>query len=147
MKYSILILLSFAVTSLTFSQQLAEEWNARYNGTANSIDMTSGLAVDNQGNVFVTGYGYNTGTSRDYITVKYNADGSAAWVRTYNGEVNGGDYSLALAIDGQSNVYVTGRSDRGAPVLSDITTIKYNSDGDVQWIAYYNGPANGIDEA
>lgn len=147
MKYLITLLLCFAVTSLTFSQLLTEQWAARYNGTANNIDITSGLAVDNQGGVVVTGFGYNTGTGRDYITVKYNPDGSTAWVKTYNGEANGGDYSFALAIDNQNSVYVTGRSDRGGPTFSDITTIKYNSNGVVQWIAFYNGPANLLDEA
>lgn len=148
MKYFITLLLCFAVTSLTYSQLLTEQWAARYNGTANNIDMTTGLAVDNQGGVVVTGFGYNTGTGRDYITVKYNPDGTTAWVKTYNGETNGGDYSLALALDGQNNVYVTGRSDRGGPTFSDITTIKYNPNGVVQWVAYYNNSsANLLDEA
>ena len=34
-----------------------------------------------------------------------------------------------------------------APTLSDYTTIKYSSDGTQEWVAYYNGPANGVDEA
>lgn len=126
--------------------QIIEEWNSRYNGTLSSADLSVSAVVDNSGNLIVTGYGFNSGTGRDFITVKYNSAGTVQWVRTYNGTVSGGDYSFAAAVDASDNVYVTGRSDRGSPTLSDITTVKYNPAGVLQWAVHYNGPGNGLDE-
>jgi uncharacterized delta-60 repeat protein len=147
MKNSISILLSLLLISLSFSQDLTQQWVARYNGTANSVDWASGLVLDNTGNVYVTGYGNYTGRGKDYTTVKYGPDGNQIWMKTYNGEVNGGDYSFAIAVDNQNNIYVTGRSDRGVPTYSDITTIKYNSSGTQLWVAHYDAGFNGLDEA
>ena len=58
---------------------------------------------------------------------------------------SGGEASHAIALDGAGNVYVTGRWPNGYP---DYGTIKYNSAGQQQWVARYNGPpGNGPDVA
>ncbi len=69
-----------------------------------------------------------------------------AWVRRYNGPVNGDDYANAIAVDGSGNVYVTGNS-LGSGTGMDYATIKYYSNGDTAWVRRYNGQANGPDEA
>lgn len=147
MKISISILFMLLLTSLSPSQDLTQQWAVRFNGTANTIDWAQDMVLDNSGNAYVTGFGNNTGTGKDYVTVKYNPQGIPLWVKTYNGEENGGDYSFAIALDGQNNVYVTGRSDRGGTTYSDITTIKYNSEGVQQWVTHYDAGFNGLDEA
>ena len=50
---------------------IEELWVARYDGPANRVDCATGLAVDGSGNVYVTGVSTGSGTSRDYVTVKY----------------------------------------------------------------------------
>jgi Beta-propeller repeat len=57
------------------------------------------------------------------------------------------DYANAIAIDRSSNVYVTGFSDGGPGVGPDYATVKYDSSGQEQWVARYNGPANDDDES
>jgi hypothetical protein len=52
-----------------------ELWVARYNGPANSSDSPLGplaIALDNIGNVYVTGESYGSGTDYDYATIKYS---------------------------------------------------------------------------
>ena len=99
-------------------------------------------AVDSQGNVIVTGY--RTAASDDFQTVKFNADGSGiAWRATYD-RTGGIDQALAVAVDSNDDVIVTGYSWNGQN--SDVNTIKYNgATGAVIWQKAYNGAANGQD--
>jgi len=120
-------------------------WVKLYNGPGNHGDGASALALDGQGNVYVTGGSSGSGTSLDYATIKYNSAGDTLWVRRYNGPGNGDDWAYSLALDGQGNVYVTGES-RGSGTSDDYATIKYNSNGDTLWVRRYNGPGNGDDE-
>lgn len=138
--------ISIIIINSSVYSQVNQEWVSIFNGSANSLDYSLSAAVDNAGNVIITGNATMSGTGRDFATVKYNSSGVQQWVRTYNGEAFGGDYSNAIAVDQSNNIYVSGRSDRGGSVLSDITTIKYNSAGVQQWIAFYNGPGSGVDE-
>ncbi|MBS1515349.1 MAG: SBBP repeat-containing protein [Bacteroidetes bacterium] len=119
-------------------------WIKRYNGTGNSTDQGYGLAVDNSGNVYVTGNSIGIGTGIDYITIKYNPFGTLLWEQRYNGTANDEDYARDIALDNSGNVYVTGSS-VGIGSSSDCLTIKYNNSGALQWEQRYNGPANSID--
>lgn len=123
-----------------------QQWAARYDETGNSDDYASALAVDDSGNVYVTGQSYSQETMSDFATVKYNAAGVERWAVRYNGEESSGDGATAIGIDGSGNVYVTGWS-FGSGTSRDYATIKYNQAGVEQWVARYNGPADDEDEA
>jgi len=115
-------------------------WVRRYNGPGNGEDDAYAMAVDGQGNVYVTGASYGSGIG--YMTIKYNSNGDTLWVRTHNRP----GCAYAIAVDESGNVYVTGECyDSGT--FWDYATIKYNSAGVQQWIQTYNGPGNGYDEA
>jgi hypothetical protein len=47
-------------------------WVLKYNGPANNDDYTSSIAVDDLGNVFVTGKSKGIATDYDYATIKYS---------------------------------------------------------------------------
>lgn len=145
MKALFISMLFILGSVICYSQPFGQEWASRYNGTANSVDWAYAVTTDNSDNVYVTGYSTNIGTGKDMLTIKYDPSGNILWSRSYNGPVNGGDYSFSIAVDNSGNVYITGRSDQGA-TYSDYTTIKYNSNGVQQWIALYNGTAGTYDE-
>lgn len=121
-------------------------WVARYNGPGNNTDEAQAVAVDDFGNVYVTGYGYGSGTYYDYATVKYDPNGSELWVARYTWPEYGQDRAYALAVDNLGNVYVTGYSD-GGTTNDDYATIKYDSNGNELWVARYNGPGSSDDKA
>jgi hypothetical protein len=114
-------------------------WEKRYNGPANGDDSATALAVDNSGNVVVTGSSYN-GTNDDYYTAKYaSVDGALLWERSYDS--HGYDRPSAVAVDGNGNVVVTGSAS------DHYYTAKYAAvDGALLWAKRYNGPANDWDE-
>lgn len=119
-------------------------WTATFNGTGNLNDEGRDIAVDKNGNVYVTGYTASAGPNYDYVTIKYNSSGIQQWATLYNGSGNGYDEAYSLAIDTSGNTYVTGSatiSGQGA----NFVTIKYNNIGIQQWTSVYNGPGNSID--
>jgi hypothetical protein len=120
-------------------------WVARYDGPGNGSDWAEAIAVDDLGNVYVTGTSVN-GISSDYATIKYAPDSNVpVWIARYNGSGNGLDVAYDIAVDGAGNVYVTGQSD-GNGTDADYATIKYAPDSNVPvWVARYNGPGNGPD--
>jgi hypothetical protein len=124
-----------------------EVWVARYNGPAFSTDVASDIAVDDSGNVYVTGGSQGSGTGQDYATIKYNASGVEQWVSRYNGNgLAGFDVASTIYVDDDGNVYVTGES-QGIGTGRDYATVKYNASGTEMWVARYNGFGNYIDSA
>ena len=123
-------------------------WVKTYNGTANNEDKVQAIATHNSGYVYVTGWSVNTGTSYDYVTIKYNATtGDTAWVRKYNNStVNLNDHATAMVVDGPGNVYVTGYSNGGS-TNHDYATVKYDASGNEKWVRRYNGPGDSTDYA
>jgi beta-propeller repeat-containing protein len=121
-----------------------QQWVARYNGPANDYDIATAIAVDDAGNVYVTGESVGSGTTFDYATIKYDSAGNQQWVARYNGPGSGVDEGTAIAVDDAGNVYVTGNS-VGSGTGADYATIKYDAEGQQQWVARYNGPGNAED--
>jgi uncharacterized delta-60 repeat protein len=124
----------------------ALQWAARYDGPADSDDVATALAIDDSGNVYVTGWSAGPGTSTDYATVKYDTAGIQQWVARYDGPAGSEDDATALAVDHFGDVFVTGRS-TGLGTSYDFATVKYDATGAQMWAARYDGPANSDDEA
>jgi len=118
-------------------------WVRRFHGPSNGgIDAAYGLAVDDGGNVYVTGVSQIvSGSFSGYATIKYAPNGDILWLRRYDGPGNSIGIGKALILDDSANVYVTGWS-VGNGTAEDCVTIKYTSNGDTIWVKRYNGPAN-----
>ncbi len=123
-------------------------WIKRFDGPGNDYDNANTIAVDNLGNVYVTGSSKSSSavSSYDYLTIKYNSSGDTVWTRRYNGPGNNNDFAYAVAVDSSGNVYVAGLS-AGSGTNDDFATIKYNSAGVQEWVSRYNGPGNNGDAA
>lgn len=122
------------------------QWVRTYNGLENSVDIATSMAIDPNGNIYVTGYSVGSGTGYDYATVKYSPDGEEQWVARYNGLGNETDIATSIVLDANSNVYVTGYS-AGIGTGYDYVSIKYDSTGVEQWVSRYNGAGNSTDIA
>ena len=107
-------------------------------------DDANAITLDSPGNIYVTGESAGVGTSKDIITIKYDAAGTQLWASRYNGAINGNDVANAIITDPSGNVYVTGKTDVMGGTTNYIT-IKYNSAGVQQWVHTYNGTGNNAD--
>jgi hypothetical protein len=93
----------------------------------NSVDVDvsriTALALDAAGNVYLSGQGWlGTGGNQDYVTQKYDAQGTLLWFAGFGGL--GNDSPSALAVDDAGNVVVTGTAHR-ADGGYDMATVKY----------------------
>lgn len=134
------------LSPLLLYPQVDTAWVRRYNGPQSSLDEAHSIAVDPEGNVYVTGYsGGRVSTTNNYTTVKYSSSGDTLWVRSYDGSGNGWDEAYDIAVDDSGNTYVTGRS-YSIVTDDDYATIKYSPSGAEQWVRTYDGQANGGDD-
>jgi hypothetical protein len=126
-----------------------QQWAAIYTGPPHWLDRAWAIALDTSGNVYVTGQSARTQNPEtyDYATVKYNAsDGTQLWAARYSGPANSVEnIANAIAVDDWSNAYVTGISYGDPDTLYDYATLKYDSFGQEQWVARYDGQA-GLDD-
>jgi len=101
-------------------------WGTKIGGTIGNEESGEAIAVDTNGNVYVTGHFLSNpatvfsaplGTtssftltnqgSRDVFLVKYNLSGTAVWATSMGGSAE--DRGQAIALDSLANVYVTGQ--------------------------------------
>jgi hypothetical protein len=103
----------------------AKLWRKRFKGQSNGGEAIS-LTVSNDGrSVYVLGRTYYSGSSSDYVTIRYGAGaGALKWRARYNKQGNGADAPAALVVSPDSTrVYVTGTSSVSANW--DYATVAY----------------------
>lgn len=157
----------FSCTDIA-AQGVGLEWAKHFGGT--SYDQGNAIAVDNDRNVYVAGYfngtaSFNTATDlvsnggSDMFVAKLDWSGATQWVKQFGG--TGSDAAVALKLDAQNNIYITGYfSDEvdfnpggttpytltaAAGGGSDIFVAKLDNTGTVVWAKGMDG-ATGSDE-
>jgi uncharacterized delta-60 repeat protein len=133
-------------TTIKYNPEGAQQWVARYNGTADRDDRPKAMAIDADGNVLITGSSCGVGGNCDIVTIEYDSLGRVQWLARYNGPAGGSDAGMSMALDSRGNVYVTGYSE-GSVTAEDFVTLKYTSTGQLLWEARYNSPYNLADKA
>lgn len=152
---------------LKFNSTGTRLWATFYGGS--DFDWTSGITVNNSGDIYITGYTGSTNfptlnpmngsyfqgapTSTGYLFIlKFNNSGVRLWATCYGGT----SYNTGASItcDNGGNIYVTGRSP-GFPVVNntsnsaiysqvpgggmDAFILKFDSGGNLMWATNYGG--------
>ena len=140
---------------LTIDPTLA--WNTFLGGSGS--DRGSDIAVDDSGNVYITGRSDATWGSptraytadNDAYVAKLNSSGILQWHTFLGG--TGSDSGVGIALDGSGNIYVAGTSSAtwGSPIRlhsgsSDAYVAKLESSGTLLWNTFLGG-AGGDDGA
>ncbi len=136
---------SLEYVSINYGTDGVLHWVNYYQGSSGG-DIATAIKLDGAGNVYVTGEsdgGKATGV--DFATLKYNSAGVQQWVQRYNSGSNHGDFANAMAVTQAGDVYVTGSSSGVGAGDSNDATVKYNTNGALQWVENYSGPGNATD--
>ncbi|HOT85503.1 MAG TPA: hypothetical protein PLC78_07005, partial [Methanofastidiosum sp.] len=119
--------------TIKYSENGTVLWEKAYD--SGRYDYASGVAVDSNNNVIITGRSQFTSTTYNYLTLKYGPDGTligGPW--TYSaGTIN---RASSVAVDLNNNIIVTGF--RRLSSNDTVYTIKYTPTGSVIWSNYFN---------
>jgi hypothetical protein len=115
-----------------YSPSGARKWVRSYSGPGQ--DQIRDIAVDDRGNVYLTGVTYTSAMDFDMLTLKYRPDGKRSWVRRLDGPASGTDMGNAIAVTGGGTVYVAGQVvDTTTGV--DAAVAKYSTGGIFRWLS------------
>ena len=150
----------FDYVTLKYSADGVLAWNQppRYDGPGHEDDSPAAIAVDEHGDVYVTGTcaaAYEDGSHgwNNIATVKYDgATGEVEWEMEFDGPGRHHDAAEAIAVDPRGFVYVAGRSatyyydgwPHGDSWQYDATVLKYDSQtGTEVWVGrHVQDPSN-----
>jgi len=122
-------------------------WQKAWGGSGDEVvygDVAYGVAVDDSGNVYVTGYTDSFGAgSVDVVLIKFAASGGAMlWQKTWGG--TDFDAGRAVAVDESGNVYVTGYTQSFGAGIFDVALLKYSSTGDTLCQKTWGGTSSDL---
>lgn len=128
---------SYDMQIIKYSSAGTVAWS-KYGRSSPYIHYCNGIRVDGSGNVYVSGhYRYNSSGAifRAHIS-KFNSAGTLQWKRmiTHTTHV----YAVGTAYDSAGNVYLLCQSNATGDG-ADMTLIKYNSSGTIQWQRRFSG--------
>lgn len=110
-------------------------WTNHYNGGPDTWGYSSGIAVDGNGNVFLTAMLTQSATNEDYVTLAYSNNGVPLWTNRYGGP-SSDDRPQGFALDSSGNVFVTGYS-YNPNAIAAYVTIAYSNLGLPLWTNDY----------
>ncbi|RCJ29610.1 hypothetical protein A6770_21895 [Nostoc minutum NIES-26] len=143
---------SFAVQDDTWVTQFDSNGNQKSFTLIGSyyFDESYDLAIDRNGNTYVTGWSQGlvqeSDPSRQLLKydawlAKVDTSGQVAWIQQFGSQNQGIDYSWGVATDSQNNIYVKGwtTGDLGGTNQGsyDVWLAKYSPDGNQQWVRQF----------
>jgi len=105
----------------------------------NNDDHLYSLAVDDIGNVYVTGDCRWNNEGADCVTIKYDSSGNLKWVGIYGIGNTFNQFGEVVKIDINRNVYVSCQSSYDFENEEDFLLIKYDSLGEQKWVRRCRG--------
>ncbi len=151
MKKLLTILFTVMLSAITFGQ--AYPFDAVIHGGGNSTDKAYDVAVDNNGNQYVSGTFKNTvdfgggvtitsNGNADAFVAKFDSNGTIVWANSFGGDGYNTDYTDAIAVDDDGNVITASNFGDtiyvGTDTLIstgnwDIAVVKYDASGNYLW--------------
>ncbi len=116
----------FDYTLIKYDQMGNLEWYRTYDSPYNGDDLANSVRVDKEGFIYVSGTSWG-----NLMTVKFDRNGNVVWERIFEGAD-----TPDMELDSTGSIYLTARSYYLGG--DDFVTLKYTSDGILQWASRYN---------
>ncbi len=108
-----------------------------------------GLALDAQGNIYLTGQSSGNGSTQfdQAVLAKYNSAGVQQWLKFIDNSNAWSytDYARSIGIDANGNLYLCGNTTLTTTWM-DFAVWKYDTDGNFVWIKTHAGSDNNTSE-
>ncbi len=130
------------IVSVKYDYTGTELWVNQYVGADAADNFPLQLELDSSGNIYLGCLALTDSQASDYSVVKLQADGSDDLDVEYDGPGTSRDVGSVIATDGESNVYIAGMVNYPDQTI-DLTLIKYDTTGAMDWSIVYDGPAGG----
>ena len=112
--------------AIKYSGTSSDQLWIKISGASNVNEGSNLVLVDGDQNIYVTDYSYRT--------AKYKSDGTELWANNYTHSIAS---AMDIAVDGENNVYVTGKNSQS------LATLRFNSgNGSTHWEKIF-GPEGG----
>ncbi len=125
------------------------QWLRQFGGRG--ADRATGVAVDAQGNAYVSGFTSNRLPTADSVgagdafLAKLGPDGTLLWLRQFG--TTGADYARSVAVDATGNVFVGG--DTNGTLAGNVSSggdgdaflAKFDASGDLVWLRQFGSAA------
>ncbi|MGA2555822.1 MAG: SBBP repeat-containing protein [Verrucomicrobiota bacterium] len=135
LQTAFLALVAFSVVTPICSAQIQQAWVARYNnGITNGTNQAVKIALDTNGNIYVTGFSQSTNGNLGYATIKYAPNGNQVWASRFDSTNTVSAKPAGMVLDSSGDIIVTGNA----------VTVKYDLNGNQLWTAPYSGRALAI---
>lgn len=120
-------------------------WSTLLPGTAGANDFMFDLAVLWDDSLRVVGQA-NNGVDPARAIAALSPTGSILWQREFQASAAGSEYLFGVALADNGDAYACGHT-QGSGTGQDISVIKLDSAGNLQWQRTINGSANGTDNS
>ena len=114
------------IQTIKFDSTLSIVWTANYTG-AGFNDEAHDIAVDQSGNVYVTGFSEVATNEPQAILLKYNSSGTQQWAKSYVSQLPVTSTARKMELDYQGNILLTGTTEKDT--TGSFFFSQYNADG------------------
>lgn len=104
------------------------QWSTIFDGALYQVGHD--IVLDSNNNIYIGGL-EGSGPDYNYLVAKFDDQGTYLWNNTWGGADN--DQGLGIALDSLNNIYITGFSQSFGVPTKEITTVKFDANGNKLW--------------
>lgn len=139
-----LLIIAFSIVYSNTNSQVIPGWKHTLKNSLNSINKARAIEIDNAKNCFVLCTTSIPDSAKDILLFKFNPQGVEEWRRIYDNPDHGDDIPVAMCLDVEGNILITGMSkDKTGNI--DILILKYTTEGVPVIDLHFDGPGHGFD--
>lgn len=127
------------IAILKYSTEGALIWHKTYRKSESPLtDEGNAIALDMNGNIFVTGFAKSDDGFKDFVVLKYDQSGAKLWEKFVNDGAGLDAEGVDITVSSSGNVYAAGYTTVSGS-NTDIAIIKLNNAGATQWVKTIGG--------